>query len=84
MVCDCFNYQPKLEESIKQNVEEEEEMDADEEACLVDLHVLWRDEEETNEEETMEEEEGVKKQELEEALGVSCPKEARQTMVSLR
>ena len=42
MVCDCFNYALKLEETVKDNLEEGEEVeDVREEAVLVDLRRLW-------------------------------------------
>ena len=42
MVCECFGYSLKLEETVKENLEETEEVeDVREEAVLVDLRALW-------------------------------------------
>ena len=42
MVCECFGYSLKLEETVKENLEETEEVeDVREEAVLVDLRTLW-------------------------------------------
>ena len=43
MVCDCFNYALKLEETVKDTLEEGEKVEAvrEEEAVLVDLRRLW-------------------------------------------